>query len=155
MLIDCPPNFNIVTKTAVVASDYLLIPTKPDYLSTLGIQEIRKHLGTLVEDYNQHVAASDTTEWSAIRPQILGVLFTMIQLLKGDQPIATQQDYIQDIANLGLPVFATRIRNNQGVFGGAPSGLPVVFRRFFSVTQRGAQAEFQRLTDELLERADA
>ena len=27
ILIDCPPNFNIVTKTAIVASDMILIPT--------------------------------------------------------------------------------------------------------------------------------
>lgn len=33
VLIDCPPNFNVVTKTAIVASDYVLIPAKPDYLS--------------------------------------------------------------------------------------------------------------------------
>ena len=37
VLIDCPPNFNIVTKTAIVASNYILVPARPDYLSTLGI----------------------------------------------------------------------------------------------------------------------
>jgi cellulose biosynthesis protein BcsQ len=38
VLIDCPPNFNIVTKTAIIASGYLLVPARPDYLSTLGIE---------------------------------------------------------------------------------------------------------------------
>lgn len=28
VLIDCPPNFNIVTRTAMVASDFILVPTK-------------------------------------------------------------------------------------------------------------------------------
>ena len=37
VLIDCPPNFNVVTKTAIVASSRILIPTIPDYLSTEGI----------------------------------------------------------------------------------------------------------------------
>ena len=36
VLIDCPPSFNVVTKTAIVASDYLLIPAKPDYFVDLG-----------------------------------------------------------------------------------------------------------------------
>lgn len=36
-LIDCPPNFNIITKNAIIASDLILVPAKPDYLSTLGI----------------------------------------------------------------------------------------------------------------------
>ena len=31
ILIDCPPNFNIVTKTAIVASDHILIPAKADH----------------------------------------------------------------------------------------------------------------------------
>jgi chromosome partitioning protein len=50
ILIDCPPNFNIVTKTAIVASEYVLIPAKPDYLSTLGIDYLRRSLGELVQD---------------------------------------------------------------------------------------------------------
>jgi chromosome partitioning protein len=33
VLIDCPPNFGIVTKTAIVASDFILVPAKADYLS--------------------------------------------------------------------------------------------------------------------------
>ena len=37
VLLDCPPNFNIVTKNAIVASQHIVIPAKPDYLSTLGI----------------------------------------------------------------------------------------------------------------------
>jgi chromosome partitioning protein len=28
VLIDCPPNFNIVTKTAIIASDFLLVPAR-------------------------------------------------------------------------------------------------------------------------------
>jgi chromosome partitioning protein len=36
VLIDCPPSFNIVTQGAIVASDHFLVPSSPDYLSTLG-----------------------------------------------------------------------------------------------------------------------
>ncbi len=53
VLIDCPPNFNIVTKTAIAASDHLLVPTKPDYLSTLGIEQLTKHVEELTENLQQ------------------------------------------------------------------------------------------------------
>jgi cellulose biosynthesis protein BcsQ len=43
VLIDCPPNFNIVTKTAIIASDYILVPTRPDELSTLGIDYLMRY----------------------------------------------------------------------------------------------------------------
>ncbi len=155
VFIDCPPNFNIVTKTAIVASDYLLVPTKPDYLSTLGIEEIRAHLAGLVEEYNQHVASSEAPEWSAIQPQILGVLFTMIRLFKGDQPISTQQQYIEQVSRSELPVFNTRIRDNQSIYGDAPYGLPAVLKRVLNPTHRGAQSEFKNLTSEVLERIGA
>ena len=54
VLMDCPPNFNITTKTAIVASDYILIPAKPDYLSTLGIDYLINNLNTLISDYNEY-----------------------------------------------------------------------------------------------------
>src|SRR5262249_2715401 len=53
VIIDCPPNFNIVTKTALVASDAYLVPAKPDYLSTLGIDQLNRHVSQLSEDYNR------------------------------------------------------------------------------------------------------
>jgi chromosome partitioning protein len=33
ILIDCPPNFTIVTKNTLGSFDLLLIPAKPNYLS--------------------------------------------------------------------------------------------------------------------------
>jgi chromosome partitioning protein len=38
ILIDCPPDFNIMTKAAIVACDHMVIPAKADHLSTLGIE---------------------------------------------------------------------------------------------------------------------
>ncbi len=73
VLIDCAPNFNMVTRTAVVASDHLVIPARPDYLSTLGIDYLRRKLAELVRDYNIAAGADE------IGPTILGVVFTMIQ----------------------------------------------------------------------------
>src|SRR5262249_23722145 len=54
LLIDCPPSFNISTKTAIVASDSILIPAKPDYLSTLGINYLIRNLSELIHDYNEY-----------------------------------------------------------------------------------------------------
>ena len=59
VLIDCPPNFNIVTKNAIVASDKILVPAKPDYLSTLGINYLHRSVQKLVEDsLNQRIRFS-------------------------------------------------------------------------------------------------
>ena len=40
VLIDCPPNLGFVTRNGIEISDYYLIPTIPDVLSTYGIPQI-------------------------------------------------------------------------------------------------------------------
>ena len=150
VLIDCPPNFNIVTKTAIAASDYLLAPTKPDYLSTLGIEQLEKHVGELVKTYNKYVKDSGSDEWDSIGPKMLGVLFTMIQI-RNQQPISSQQPYIQQVKNLGVPIFTTHIRENKTIYADAPEyGVPVVLQRVSGQTYENVQAELEELTTEVL-----
>ncbi len=150
ILIDCPPNFNIVTKTAVVASDYLLVPTKPDYLSTLGIEQLEKHVGELVKVFNRYVKDSGSSEWRRIDPKILGILFTMIQI-RNQEPISAQQPYIQQVRRLEVPVLNTFIRENKTIYADAPEyGVPVVLRRVSGPTYLSVQSELEDLTTEIL-----
>jgi chromosome partitioning protein len=72
VLIDCPPNFNVVTKTAIVASDYLLVPARPDYLSTLGIDYLIRNVNQLVKDYNDYAEVDQGEKIEKISPKVLG-----------------------------------------------------------------------------------
>ena len=153
ILIDCPPNFNIVTKTAIAASDYLLVPTKPDYLSTLGIEQLEKHVKELVKTYNKYVADSDSTEWKNIGPKTLGIVFTMIQIYN-NEPISAQQPYIEQVKRLGVPIMNTYVRENKTIYADAPEyGVPVVRRRVSGQTHLNVQTELEELTTEVLRKA--
>lgn len=44
VLIDCPPNLGFITQNGLEISDYYLIPTVPDALSTYGIPQIVKRI---------------------------------------------------------------------------------------------------------------
>lgn len=126
VLIDCPNNFNIVTKTAIVASDHLLIPAKPDYLSTIGIDYLIKSYSNLVSDYNEYVRFGEQSDYSAISPLILGVIFNMIQVYKG-KPIAVSREYMEKTGKLKLPVFQNYLRENKNIFSDTPAyGLPAI-----------------------------
>jgi chromosome partitioning protein len=128
VLIDCPPNFNVVTKTAIVAAENVLIPAKPDYLSTLGIDYLQRSLAQLVEEYNEYVEL-DPSETAAIDPAVMGVVFTMVSFY-GGQPISAMRPFIAQTKKLGVPVFETMIRENKTLFGDAPQyGVPVVLTR--------------------------
>jgi chromosome partitioning protein len=75
VLIDCPPNFNIVTKSTLVESDYILIPSKEDGLSTDGIGHLRGQIKRLIQDYNFSVDSSRCEMFKRIEPQYFGGLF--------------------------------------------------------------------------------
>ena len=45
VLVDCPPNLGIVTLNGLLISDYFIIPTIPDILSTYGIPQIVARVG--------------------------------------------------------------------------------------------------------------
>lgn len=42
IVIDCPPGISIFAEAGVACSDLIVIPTIPDYLSTLGLNELNK-----------------------------------------------------------------------------------------------------------------
>jgi chromosome partitioning protein len=46
VLIDCPPNLGFITRNGIEISDYYLIPTIPDTLSTYGIPQIVKSINS-------------------------------------------------------------------------------------------------------------
>ncbi|MEV0723809.1 ParA family protein [Micromonospora purpureochromogenes] len=145
ILIDCPPNFTMVTRIGIVASDHILIPAKADYLSTLGIDYLRKKLSELVRDYNR-VAGGAVPQ---INPTILGVVLTMIQYA-GTGPIIAQRNFIEQPSSVELPVFRQMIRDNKTLFAPAGEhGIPAVLLPNANPT---VQYELQQLASEFLAR---
>src|ERR1043165_3435209 len=54
VLVDCPPSLGLVTLNGLRISDYYLIPTIPDFLSTYGIPQIIKR----VRDFSDTIGHS-------------------------------------------------------------------------------------------------
>jgi len=69
VLIDCPPNLNLITLNAIFASDYYIIPTIPDQLSTLGLPLLIRRLQT-VKKRRMELDGKD--------PKLLGIILTKI-----------------------------------------------------------------------------
>ncbi len=49
VLVDCPPNLGTITLNGIFISDYYLIPTIPDILSTYGIPQITNKVSQIAE----------------------------------------------------------------------------------------------------------
>jgi len=138
VLIDCAPNFGLIAKNAVAASDLLLIPTKPDYLSTNGIDSLGLKIRTFVEEYNQHSRVP-------VERPAAAVVFTMVQNQNG-APIEAQRSVISRIEAREVPTFSTTIRDSKAVYGPAPEhGVPVIL----GGTGRAQTRELRDMVSEL------
>ena len=149
VLIDCPPNFNIVTKNALIASDKILIPAKPDYLSTLGIDYLYRNVQTLVKDFNEYA----TEDADKVAPEFLGIVFTMIQTYSG-APISAQRQYIAQTERnerINIPVMKSYFRENKSIFSEAPqNGLPVVLNGYSNNTHSDVVTEIEDFVKEFI-----
>lgn len=153
VLIDCPPNFNIVTKTAIVASDYILVPTRPDYLSTLGIDYLIRSVNGLVKDYNDFASIEGGASVAKIDPKVLGVVFTMIQEYRGI-PMGSQRPFMDRVKRMpGLSVFDSYIKRNDTLFASAPeSGIPVVLNGYGTGSHQSVVDGLEDVANEFVKR---
>lgn len=149
VLIDCAPNFGLVTKTAIVASEHILVPAKADYLSTLGLDYLVGNCAGLVEQFNDYVNHKPGTgDHRPIDPSFLGVVFTMVQIY-AQQVTFAQHSYVEEVhLNSRVPVLKSKIRNSPRHFGDAgESGIPAMLR---ATGKDEVVNEFDQLADEFL-----
>ena len=143
VLVDCAPNFNMVTRAAIVASDHLVIPARPDYLSTLGIDYLRARLSTLVDQY------AEVTD-SSIAPEILGVVHTMIQYT-GAGILVSQRQSMERLAQIEVPAFQQTVRDNKTAFTDAAlARVPVVLAAERTASMENLRHDLQQLTSEFI-----
>ncbi|NKW77198.1 AAA family ATPase [Bacillus cereus] len=92
VLIDCPPHIGGLTASAIIASDYYIIPSTPDFLSIMGIKFTLNYIDKLLEDYDVK------------NPELLGVLFNMVRVY-GGAPIGKHKEAMQKVSEMGVKTF--------------------------------------------------
>lgn len=82
ILIDCPPSNNVITQSAFLSSDYYLIPSILDHLSTNGVVHYIKVIEKIYSDYCEN----DKNEESALakalfgkKPELVGIFYNLIR----------------------------------------------------------------------------
>jgi chromosome partitioning protein len=69
ILLDCPPSFNLLTRSGLAASDYYILPVRAEPLSILGIRLITNRIKNLTQTLKQ----------APQKVELLGVVFNMLQ----------------------------------------------------------------------------
>ena len=153
VLLDCPPNFSTVTRNALVASDYYVIPAKMDYLSTLGINQLRGEISNeLVEPYNKRIDEDDEcSKADYINPEFLGVIATMVKM-RDYKLIDDQQRYKNQLIYNDITVFKNMVRESKIFPESMAQHKPTVLQYYYQDSYRNMVRELEQLTDEFMQR---
>jgi chromosome partitioning protein len=138
IILDCAPGYNLMTRSALLASDFYLIPAKPEPLSLIGIQLLERRIAKLKETHK-----TDTP----IGPTLLGIAFS----LSGN--VFSSRYYGQVMRRLNedfseAKLFKTRIPPDVNVSKAVDTFTPVVLS---NPTTAGAKA-FAALAQEFLQK---
>ena len=152
VLFDCPPNFSTVTRNALIASDYYVVPAKMDYLSTLGINFLEHHVRDLIKEYNQYSDELGYPKEHRVNPQFLGVIATMVQYSRNG-PITSIKAQQAELQRSGFTMFESMVRENKNFYSDAlETSMPVVLHSPSNSTYINIVQELSELTTEFMRR---
>lgn len=68
IILDCAPGYNLLTRSGIAASDFYLLPARPEPLSLVGMQLLERRIAKLKESHkNTH----------PVKVQLLGIVFIL------------------------------------------------------------------------------
>ena len=82
ILIDCPPSNTVITQSAFLCSDYYLIPSVLDHLSTNGVVHYIKVVERIYSDYCENDKNEDSVIAKTIfgkKPELVGIFYNLIR----------------------------------------------------------------------------
>ncbi len=136
VLIDCAPTESMLTTASYMASDYLLVPVRPEFLSTIGLPLL---ISSLEEFRARHRKESP--------PELIGILFNHASDQSEHQ---RSRAFVKRLADKeGWYVFKNEVGFSNSYAAGARAGRPIFltdYARYWKVNQ------FKRVAEEFSER---
>ena len=136
IIMDCAPGYNLLTRSGIAASDFYLLPARPEPLSLVGIQLLERRISKLKTNH-QNTAP--------INLNLLGIVFilsgnTIFQRYYKQVMRRVQQDFTPD------KLFKNNIPMDVNVAKAVDAFTPAVLN---TPNSAGAKA-FTQLTEEML-----
>lgn len=136
IIMDCAPGYNLLTRSGIAASDFYLLPARPEPLSIVGIQLLERRIAKLKANHQSDLP---------LNLQLLGIVFilsgnTLMGRYYNQVMKRVEEDFSAD------RVFENRIPMDVNVAKALDSFMPVVMANPGSP---GSKA-FVKLTEEFL-----
>lgn len=138
VIMDCAPGYNLLTRSGIVASDFYILPARPEPLSLVGIQLLERRIAKLRESHKGE---------NSLNIQLLGIVFILSNSgFMGRYYKQVMERVTQDFTSSQL--FKNRIPMDVNVAKAVDTFMPAVVS---APTSGGAKA-FAKLTEEFLEK---
>jgi chromosome partitioning protein len=136
IVIDCPPTESMFTDAAYYASDYVLVPVRTEFLSTVGLPLLVKSLADFKKNFGDHTV------------KLAGVLFNSVAESKEEH--ARSKAFVEKVArDNGWYLFRNEITYSDSYPKGARGGTPIFMTPYARQTKK---SELAAVTNEFLGR---
>ena len=113
ILIDCPPTESMLTAAAYMSSDYLVVPVRPEYLSTIGLPLLVRSLADYKKAYKNEP-----------HPKLAGIIFNDADGSKPEH-IRSRKTVGKVAKKQGWDVFKAQLSHSDSYPVGARAGKPI------------------------------
>lgn len=150
ILIDCPPNIYLMTQNALVASDWYVVTTIPEYLSVIGLQILTRK----VREINDRISyVANLAGFKDIKvAELGGIIFVKVRV--GGTIITQQHASQMSYANETFPnmCFQSYTTELIGYSEAAENRLPVWLTNTNNARCAAQKMEYEKITEEFLRR---
>lgn len=131
VVIDCAPTDSILTTAAYLVADWILVPVRPEFLSTIGLPLLEQSLNEF------------RVRYPASTPTVLGLVFNAISNYSPEE--ATSRNEVQRVANArGWIVFDAQVVYSRSFPKSAREGQPIFTTSYVRTTTSNNFHNFAR-----------
>jgi chromosome partitioning protein len=136
IIIDCSPTESILSTSSYMASDYIFVPVKPEFLSTIGLPLLLRSIDEFKKTHKNESV-----------PELGGIIFNDTGE-KGEHD--RSREYVRYLAAIhSIPVFSTEVSHSDSYPVGARVGKPI----FLTDNARSWKiSEFKKVAEEFLKK---
>lgn len=116
IIIDCPPTLTMYTDSALIASDYYLIPNRIDRYSIIGIESLQKAIKNLIMS-------------ERISLKCIGLVYTMVETETSKKEEMLRENFENQKAVNDIDIFDARSTMVKDVQVGKAGPLPTKYKK--------------------------
>lgn len=137
IVIDCPPTESMLTTAAYMSSDYLIVPVRPEYLSTIGLPLLVRSLADYKNAYRNES-----------HPKLAGIIFNDSDSSKREHNESRKS--VRRVAKKhGWDIFDGQLSHSDSYPAGARVGKPIFLTDY---ARSWKIEEFERVAQEFMKR---